>query len=89
MANENIGGIDCNYHLEPVAAAVRRDRKGKLYIYCPECGIISPRNAKFQDYILQNMTQGKEPTPEPAPTQEPAPEQAPEPAETEEEEWWM
>ena len=83
MANEDIGAIDCKHHLEPVGAVVRRDRKGKLYIYCNECGIISPRNAKFQDYILQNMTSAKPAPAEPAP----APAQnEPEPA-PEEEEW--
>ncbi len=55
MANENIGHIDCQYHDAPLPAVVRRDRKEKLYIYCEECGIISPRAAKFQTYIIKNM----------------------------------
>lgn len=55
MANKNIGLINCTFHDEPQAAYVRRDRKEKLYIYCDDCGITSPRAAKFQTYILKNM----------------------------------
>jgi len=88
MANEDLGEIKCGYHVEPVDAVVRRDKKGKLYIYCPECGIISPRNAKFQSYIENNMTAfNVEPVPEkeagpvarPEPEKEAAPVTRPEP----------
>ena len=73
MANENIGSINCQYHEQPLKAAVRRDRKDKLYIYCDECGIISPRAAKFQTYIKANMT-SNEPTPGPEKIPTPGPE---------------
>jgi len=55
VANENLGSIPCKFHDVPIEAHVRRDRKGKLYIYCDECGITSPRAAKFQEYIHKNM----------------------------------
>jgi len=77
MANENIGTINCEFHDEPQVAHVRRDRKNKLYIYCDECGITSPRAAKFQEFIIKKM-KPIDSAPEPAP--ESAPEPAPAPA---------
>ena len=74
MANENIGTINCEFHDEPRQAHVRRDRKDKLYIYCDECGITSPRAAKFQEFIIKKMKPielKQAPAPEPAP--EPVP----------------
>jgi len=51
MANENIGEFDAVIH---VKGFVRKDAKGKLYIFWPEKGILSPRLPAFQDIILEN-----------------------------------
>jgi len=78
MANENIGTINCEFHDEPQKAHVRRDRKDKLYIYCDECGITSPRAAKFQEFIIKKMKPIElKQAPEPATEKEPAPEKEP------------
>jgi hypothetical protein len=75
MANENLGSISCKFHDEPKTAHVRRDRKGKLYIYCDDCGITSPRAEKFQRYIEKEAVMFGEtaPTPEPEPVPAPVP----------------
>lgn len=56
MANENIGNITCSHHREPLQAFVRKDKRDKLYIYCPKCGIIAPKAHTFQDFIKENAT---------------------------------
>lgn len=57
MANDNIGEIACAHHNGPrVQAFVRLDKKSKLYIFCPSCGIIAPRNPSFQEFIKENAS---------------------------------
>lgn len=53
MPRTDIGEISCCFHDEKKTAFVRRDKKGKLYIFCPHCGIIAPRLAVFQRHIEQ------------------------------------
>jgi len=51
MANETIGKLPhhCGHD-----ADVRKDRNGKLYLQCPNCGQLKYNLSGGQDYILDN-----------------------------------
>ena len=56
MANENIGEISCPLHARGRVTAFVRETKTaskKLYIACPECGLIAPRGGNVQKYIKE------------------------------------
>ena len=91
--NENIGKIQCN--VCQGEADVRRDKGGKLYYFCPECGIDNRQGAGFRKYMEENAvlfeTTGPgvdpDPTPEPSATVDPEPD--PEPVkESAFSKWW-
>lgn len=50
MAKENIGEVECKYCESQ--ASVRKNQKGRLYYFCPKCGIVQPAGASFQDWLL-------------------------------------
>lgn len=50
MAKENIGDVECKYCESQ--ASVRKNQKGRLYYFCPRCGIVQPAGASFQDWLL-------------------------------------
>lgn len=52
MANNTIGECACPFCQEP--ADVRKNVKGKVYLYCDNCGMIQPNLAGGQDWILAN-----------------------------------
>jgi len=51
MANETIGKL--RHHCE-TDADVRKDRNGKLYLQCSNCGQLKYNLSGGQDYILDN-----------------------------------
>ncbi len=93
MAREAVGEVKCKY--DDQAAEVRKNEKGKLYVYCPECGIHHLNTPAGQNWILNNATMyGAEGKPDPAPKptlksappadpDPPAPEPTPKPVEEE------
>ena len=52
MARESVGEIQCKY--DDQMAEVRKNEKGKLYLYCQECGIHHLNTPAGQNYILNN-----------------------------------
>lgn len=82
---ETIGEVKCRY-CEDRTAEVRKNIKGKLYLYCSECGIHHLNTPAGQNWILNNVKMyGAEGKPEPAPratppAADPGPEPTPEPA---------
>lgn len=82
MANETIGTCEC--FICGIDAQVRRNRKGKLYLYCPDCGMIQPNLKGAQAHIEKRMrpisAEKSEPPPSEKPALEPAIERAREPA---------
>ena len=53
MANETIGKLI--HHCDTVAD-VRKDRRGKLYLMCPNCGQLKYNLPGGQNYILEKAT---------------------------------
>lgn len=51
---ESVGEVQCRYCDEGQLAEVRRNEKGKLYLFCRECGIHHLNSAKGQEWILEN-----------------------------------
>ena len=54
MARETIGEIRCRFHARPIKADVRRDRNGKLYYFCRECGPVNVHGRSFQEWMLEH-----------------------------------
>jgi len=80
MANETIGHVVCRF-CDADAQPVRKNKKGKLYYVCRECGIVQPNSNGFQDWILNHAElwpEGNQPEPAAAPVAEASPD--PEPA---------
>lgn len=50
MPKETIGEVTCKYCESQ--ASVRKNQKGRLYYFCPKCGIVQPAGASFQDWLL-------------------------------------
>lgn len=67
QANPNIGDIACP--ICAAASAVRKNRAGKLYMDCMNCGRIYPNHAGGQRYMLEKSRiwpEGKAPADVPA-----------------------
>lgn len=76
---ESVGQVRCPICEEGQIAEVRKNEKGKLYVFCKECGIHHLNSAKGQEWILANATlYGPEGKPA-APVQKPKPAAAPKP----------
>lgn len=54
MANQTIGEIKCRFHPRPLKAEVRKDKNGKLYWYCRECGPVIVHGRSFQEWMVEN-----------------------------------
>ena len=62
MANETIGTLA---HHCGTTADVRKNKKGKLYLMCPNCGQLAYNLPGGQDYILNHAAMnGAKPAPE-------------------------
>ncbi len=53
---EAVGEVQCRYCDEGTLCQVRKNEKGKLYLYCRECGIHHLNTQAGQDWILKNAT---------------------------------
>lgn len=51
MANETLGLLE---HHCGFSAHVRKNKNGRLYLNCPNCGLLAYGKAGGQDYILNN-----------------------------------
>lgn len=51
---ESVGEVQCRYCDEGQLSEVRKNEKGKLYLFCKECGIHHLNSAKGQEWILAN-----------------------------------
>ena len=56
MANENIGEMPWKCHEGALSAYVRLDKRGKLYLACPRCGIFGAKGESFQQRIRNEAT---------------------------------
>lgn len=55
--NPTVGKIRCLHHVENVQAKVKLSvKKDRLYVHCPNCGLIQPTMPDFQQYIKHNAT---------------------------------
>ena len=81
--NSDIGTCPCSTPGCNETAAVRRmngkkQNAGRLYLWCPDCGVVRTEGQKFQNYILEAATIDGQPKPAPQPEPKPEP-PAPEP----------
>jgi hypothetical protein len=51
---ENIGEVSCPFHKRRPLVPVRRDKNGKLFFHCPDCGPVNPHGRGFQEWMLIN-----------------------------------
>lgn len=51
---ETIGEVKCRFHRRGLDAEVRRDKNGKLYYWCCECGPVIVHGRSFQEWMLSN-----------------------------------
>lgn len=72
MANEAVGTVQ---HQCGNVADVRKNKKGRLYMACPNCGLLMMAMQGGQEWILDNM----QPLAAPPPPQPQPDNQAPEP----------
>lgn len=54
--NPKVGEITCRHHddVEVLAGVFKSLKTAKLYINCPECGLIMPTLPAFQQYIKKH-----------------------------------
>ncbi len=80
---ESVGEVQCRYCDEGQLCEVRKNEKGKLYLYCRECGIHHLNTVAGQNWILNNATlygsEGKPAAATPKPRQAPPPKPQPKP----------
>jgi hypothetical protein len=51
---EDIGEVTCGFHAQQTECPVRRDKNGKLFYHCTECGPVNPHGRGFQEWMLNN-----------------------------------
>lgn len=51
---EDIGEVSCPFHKRRPTCPVRRDKNGKLFYHCPECGPVNPHGRGFQYFMFNN-----------------------------------
>lgn len=54
---ENLGEVACPFHDSPTMAYVRRNKNGRLFFSCPECGPVHAHGGQAAvEWILSNAT---------------------------------
>lgn len=54
---ENLGEVSCPFHESPVLAKVRRNKNGRLFFSCPECGPVHTHGGQAAvEWILTHAT---------------------------------
>jgi hypothetical protein len=54
---ENLGEVACPFHDDGVMANVRRNKNGRLFFSCPECGPVQVHGGQaVVEWILNNAT---------------------------------
>lgn len=54
---ENLGEVPCPFHESRVLASVRKNKNGRLFFSCPECGPVHTHGGQSAvEWILSNAT---------------------------------
>lgn len=54
---ENLGEVACPFHVARVEAYVRKNKNGRLFFWCPECGPVQTHGGNaVVDWIYNNAT---------------------------------